>query len=537
MTKRLCLILLLLVVISACVQTQPTPLPTQTTIPTLVSKPATPWWREAVFYEIFVRSFYDTNSDGIGDFNGITSKLDYLQHLGITAIWLMPIHPSPSYYGYDVLNYYAVNPEYGTMTDFKRLLSEAHKRNMHIIIDLVLNHTSDQHPFFKDALRGPHSKYHEWYVWSDSDQGRGWHAVTDDQQTYYFGQFCECMPDLNYRNPAVTAQMENVVKYWLEDVGVDGFRVDAAKHLIEEGQKIEHTKATHEWLKGFFQVYKADQPNAYTVGEVYGADASLAKTYTGNQLDEVFNFEVASGILNSVNGGSNAGVNSALTFAIQGFPDGDYATFLTNHDQNRVMSVLNGDLAKAKLVAFLLLTSPGVPFIYYGEEIGMQGEKPDELIRTPMQWISDKGAGFTSGTPWEQINSDFTTVNVAKQTGDSTSLLEHYRKLIQLRNAHSALSVGTTYVVDSKSNKLASYLRASQDEIILTVTNLGDQPVTDYGLDLEKGPLSGNYTAKSLLDDVAISPLQANKTGGFNAYTPLPEIPPYGTLIAQLTRK
>ncbi len=230
-------------------------------------------------------------------------------------------------------------------------------------------------------------------------------------------------------------------------------------------------------------------------------------------------------------------MNSALTFAIQGFPDGDYATFLTNHDQNRVMSVLNGDLAKAKLVAFLLLTSPGVPFIYYGEEIGMQGEKPDELIRTPMQWISDKGAGFTSGTPWEQINSDFTTVNVAKQTGDSTSLLEHYRKLIQLRNAHSALSVGTTYVVDSKSNKLASYLRASQDEIILTVTNLGDQPVTDYGLDLEKGPLSGNYTAKSLLDDVAISPLQANKTGGFNAYTPLPEIPPYGTLIAQLTRK
>ncbi|HEX9332115.1 MAG TPA: alpha-amylase family glycosyl hydrolase, partial [Anaerolineales bacterium] len=372
MTKRLCLTILLLIVISACVQTPPTVSPTQTTIPTLVPEPpapAVPWWREAVFYEIFVRSFYDTNDDGIGDFNGVTSKLDYLQHLGITAIWLMPIHPSPSYHGYDVLNYYAINLEYGTMNDFKHLLIEAHKRNLHIIIDLVLNHTSDQHPFFIDVLRGSQSKYHDWYIWSDTDQGNGWHPVSGDRPMYYFGLFCDCMPDLNYRNSDVTAQMENVVKYWLKDVGVDGFRLDAAKHLIEEGGQIENTNATHEWLKGFFQAYKADKPDTYTVGEVYGADASLAKTYTGNQLDEVFNFEVASGILNSVNGDSDTGINSALTFATQSLPDGDYATFLTNHDQNRVMSVLNGDLNKAKLAAALLLTAPGVPFIYYGEEI------------------------------------------------------------------------------------------------------------------------------------------------------------------------
>ncbi|MGE5378569.1 MAG: alpha-amylase family glycosyl hydrolase, partial [Bacteroidota bacterium] len=428
MIKRIRLTLLILFLISACSQIQqlpfPTPSPTTTAplpTPTVVQETPVPWWQEAVFYEIFVRSFSDSNGDGIGDLNGVTSNLDYLQNLGVNAIWLMPVHPSPSYHGYDVLNYYAINPDYGTMDDFKHLLNEAHKRNIHVIIDLVLNHTSDQHPFFQDALRGPQSKYRDWYVWSDTDQGVGWHLAPGDQPVYYYGQFCDCMPDLNYRNPEVTAQMENVARYWLEKVGVDGFRLDAAKHLIEEGKVIENTKSTHEWLKGFFKAYKADNPNAYTVAEVFGADASLAKTYTGNQVDQVFNFEIASGILNSVNGGSNSGINSALTFALQDLPHGEYATFLTNHDQNRVMSQVVGDVDKARVAAGLLLTAPGVPFIYYGEEIGMSGSKPDEQIRTPMQWTAGTGAGFTSGTPWEPVNSDYSSVNVASESGDSTS--------------------------------------------------------------------------------------------------------------------
>lgn len=171
-----------------------------------------PWWRTAVFYEIFVRSFYDTDNDGIGDFNGIIQKLDYLESLGVTAIWLMPIHPSPSYHGYDVLDYYAVNPEYGTMDDFKTLLEEAHKRDIRIIIDLVLNHTSSQHPWFLEANSDPNSPYRDYYVWEDESKGSGWHK---GKHGYYYGLFWGGMPDLNYNNPAVTGDMLNVTEYWL----------------------------------------------------------------------------------------------------------------------------------------------------------------------------------------------------------------------------------------------------------------------------------------------------------------------------------
>ncbi len=339
MTRRLLIIFLLLTVVCACA---PAPPPLATAPPATPAPTATPaepsdWWREAVFYEIFVRSFYDTDGNGIGDFNGITQKLDYLQDLGVDAIWLMPVHPSPSYHGYDVLNYYNVNPDYGTMADFKRLLEEAHQRDMHITIDLVINHTSNKHPFFVAANNDTQSPYRDWYIWSETDPGNGWHQGNEG---YYFGLFCDCMPDLNYRNPEVTEFMENVVTFWLDEVGVDGFRVDAAKHLIEEGDQRENTSATHEWYRDFYQFYKADFPRAYTVGEVFGAGSSVVKSYTGDQLDQVFNFEMSSGMVNGANAGASSGINSAIRFALADMPDFNFATFLTNHDQNRGMSVL-----------------------------------------------------------------------------------------------------------------------------------------------------------------------------------------------------
>ena len=185
----------------------------------------------------------------------LPEKLDYLQELGINAIWLMPVDPSPSYHGYDVLNYYAVNSEYGTMGDFKNLLNEAHERDIKIIIDLVLNHTSDRHPFFVEANSNPDSAYRDWYVWSDTG-GNQWHQGNGG---YYFGFFWSGMPDLNYRNSQVTEQMFDMTSYWLDDVGIDGFRIDAAKHLIEEGKQIENTEATHEWFRGFYTFYKNEQ--------------------------------------------------------------------------------------------------------------------------------------------------------------------------------------------------------------------------------------------------------------------------------------
>ncbi|MBC8330816.1 MAG: DUF3459 domain-containing protein [Anaerolineae bacterium] len=478
------------------------------------------WWDDAVFYEIFVRSFYDSNCDGIGDFNGINQKLDYLQALGVNAIWLMPINPSPSYHGYDIVNYYAVNHEYGSMENFKRLLDEIHRRDMHLIVDLVLNHTSSAHPFFVDANNNLNSPYRDWYIWSETDPGNGWHP---GGQGYYYGFFWSGMPDLNYTNPEVTAQMDNVVRYWLDDIGVDGFRVDAAKHLIEDGAQRENTPATHDWYKEFFVAYKTDHPDAYTVGEVYGAGGFIAKTYTG-QLDHVFNFELASGFVNSANGRSNTGVKSAYTLTLKDMPQGNYATFLTNHDQNRAMSVFNGDLGKAKAAASLLLTAPGTPFIYYGEEIGMQGKKPDEDIRLPMQWSADPQAGFTclptgdsdSAQVWRAPNEDYPTVNVAYQLDDGDSLLQHYQALIALRSAHPALRIGSTSLIATDSTALFAALRTTDAEQILVLVNLSDQPLSEFALSAEDSPLAaGEYQLESLLGNLAFS-LIVEENGAFD---------------------
>ena len=492
------------------------------------------WWRDAVFYEIFVRSFYDSDCDGIGDFNGITQKLDYLQALGVNAIWLMPIHPSPSYHGYDVLNYYAVNHEYGSMDDFQRLLDEIHRREMHLIVDLVLNHTSSAHPFFVDANNNPNSPYRDWYIWSDTDPGNGWHQGA---QGYYYGFFWSGMPDLNYTNPEVTAQMNNVVRYWLDDIGVDGFRIDAAKHLIEDGDQRENTPATHDWYKKFYAVYKTDHPNAYTVGEVYGAGGFIAQTYT-DQLDHVFNFELASGFVNSANGRSNTGINSAYTLTLKNMLEGNFATFLTNHDQNRTMSVFNGDLGKAKTAASLLLTAPGTPFIYDGEEIGMQGKKPDEDIRLPMQWSADQQAGFScplagesdSALAWRAPNEDYSTVNVAYQMNDSASLLQHYQALIALRNAHPALRIGSTSLVETDSTALFAVLRITDAEQILVLVNLSNQLLSEFALSMDGSPLAaGERQVESLLGDLAFN-LLVDEKGAFEITLDTP-IQPYQTLI------
>lgn len=532
MLKRLFSALLLLSFLTACASpSTPTPAPTaqpSATPKPEVVEPAVDWWRSAVFYEIFVRSFYDTDGNGIGDFNGITAKLDYLQSLGINALWLMPIHPSPSYHGYDVLNYYNVNPDYGSLNDFKNLLNEAHKRDMHIIIDLVINHTSNQHPWFKDANANPASPYRDFYVWADQPGTGNWHQ---GQYGYYYGYFWEGMPDLNYNNPAVTDAVLKVTDFWLNEVGIDGFRIDAVKHLIEEDGKVENTPATHAWLKDFYVVYKKQNPQAYTVGEVFGAGSSVVKLYTNEELDHIFNFEMSSGFVNSVNGGSSSGVVSAYKFALMDMPDFDFATFLTNHDQNRVMSVFRGDVNKAKAAAFLMLTSPGTPFIYYGEEIGMQGQKPDEDIRLPMQWNGDEFAGFSTDTPWRTPNMDYPSVNVEVQTDDPTSLFNHYRTLIQLRKEHPALLSGNATLVETGNSTVFALLRENGPERLLIVVNLGKAPVTDYQLDLSTSTLDGSGTVPiSLFGGVDASPLKT-----LNEYKPLSELLPYQMLILDVS--
>ncbi|HUF00696.1 MAG TPA: alpha-amylase family glycosyl hydrolase, partial [Anaerolineales bacterium] len=528
-------LLLLIIFLVGCVPaTQPTAIPTAQPTQTPVAAEGTegfPWWNDAVFYEIFVRSFRDSDGDGIGDFNGIVEKLDYLQGLGIKGLWLMPINPSPSYHGYDVTDYYAVNPDYGTLDDFKHLLEEAHKRDIKVIIDLVLNHTSSQHPWFREAST-PGSQYHDWYVWKEENPGTlgpwgatAWYRASNG--LYYYAIFWDQMPDLNYSNPSVQEQAKKITSFWLEDIGIDGFRLDAVRYLAED-ERLADSNTNHAFLEEWGEYYRSIAPEAFTVGEAWTDNANVKEyTRTDEELDSAFNFDLSAAILKSLNESNNTSVRFLLQTTVRDFPQQDNANFLTNHDMPRVMNQLGQGTEKAKAAAGILLTAPGIPFIYYGEEIGMSGTKPDELIRTPMQWTDEKGAGFTDGTPWEPINTDFATVNVASQIGDDTSLLEHYRALIQLRNARPALRIGKTYVAESNSSKVVSYLRADANETLLVVINIDDAPVTDYELKLSTGPLSGSYNAISLLDNSTVNSVQANEFGGFDTYTPLAEIPPY----------
>jgi glycosidase len=296
---------------------------------------------------------------------------------------------------------------------------------------------------------------------------------------------------------------------------------------------VENTKSTHEWYKEFYTFYKSGNSDVYTVGEVFGAGAFMGKTYE-NEFDHIFNFELASGIMLSALVGTNTPIDSAIQFTLNDKPDYSFATFLTNHDQDRAMSVLDGDMAKAKVAAFLLLTSPGTPFLYYGEEIGMQGRKPDENIRLPMQWNSSKDAGFTTGKPWRPLNTNYRDVNVEIQTDDTNSLLNHYRELIEVRNTHPALHTGTYYEVKSNDSSVFAALRVDGNETLLVVINLSDESITDYTLTLEDMVLTdGTYGAETLFGDAQVKGPSVTR-GIFQNYRPINELNPFSTLIVKL---
>lgn len=504
-----------------------------------------PWWNDTTFYEIFVRSFADSDGNGIGDFKGLTAKLDYLNDgdpqtttdLGINGIWLMPVNPSPSYHGYDVTDYQGINPDYGTLDDFKAFLKAAHQRGIRVILDFVLNHTSNQHPWFQ-AAQDPKSDKRSWYIWTEKSPGYvgPWKEQVwwPGPGGYYYAIFTAGMPDLNYRNPEVTQQMESTAQFWLKDIGVDGFRLDAAKHLIEDGQAQQNTEATHDWYKQFRTFYKKINPNAFTIGEVADTNENAAPYISGkDQLDMVFNFDLAEAIISNVFSLSGRRMGEQLSASVSLYPAGQFGSFLTNHDQNRAMSRL-GSLDRARQAALIYLTGPGVPFIYYGEEIGMTGQKPDERLRSPMQWSSDANAGFTSGRSWEVINSDYDRVNVGAENQDPASLLTWYRDLVQLRDRHPALRVGDTFKVVPDKQAIYTTLRVSKTEAILVVANLGSTPLSDYKLDLDASSLKGKYQGKLLAGQGTIADLTVDDNGGYKAYKPLAELPAKGSFIILL---
>lgn len=503
------------------------------------------WWNERVFYEIFIRSFNDSDGDGIGDIQGIIDKLDYLNDgdpattddLGITGLWLMPPAEAYSYHGYDVTDYYAVESDYGTIEDMQRLIDEAHKRGIAVIIDMVVNHSSSQHPWFIASMQGE-EPYADWYIWEDENPGYvgpwgdvAWHEADD---RYYYGVFWDGMPDFNYKNPDMTQEMYIVATFWLKHVGVDGFRLDAIKHLIENGEVQENTPESRQWLTGYEAHLEAVKPNSLNVGEIFnGASFIVARYVEEDSIDVGFDFKLSEEMIGAALRGTNRDIARAQRNAMRDYPFNQFATFLTNHDQNRLASVLNGDVDKNKVAASLLLMGPGVPFLYYGEEIGMIGTKPDERIRTPMHWENSEFAGFTSGeSVWEPLQDaeHIAVANVADQTEDPDSLLSHYRDMIHLRNANPALLNGDLIPVDSSESSILAFLRHRDDQTLLVIINLGDEAITNYTLTLEDSELDLS-SATLIYGDGEVVPPELNDTGGFDAYTPLDDIAPYSTIV------
>lgn len=439
-----------------------------------------------VWYEIFVRSWYDTDGDGIGDLNGVTAKLDYLKALGVDGIWLMPINPSPSYHGYDVTDYYGINPQYGTLADFRRLLREAHRRHIKVIIDLVINHSSDQHPWFK-AARDPASPYHDWYHWAgpqtdlhaaDAAGAQAWHPLGT---THYLGIFSSTMPDLDYDTPAVRREMVRVGQYWLK-LGVDGFRLDAAQHIyydfkadIDNPQTLKKNLA---WWSEFRQGMQAFNPTAYLVGEVTREHAEELAPYFG-PLDAVFDFPLATSLIDSARSERAGQLGTLLAHADAAYrkvagKSGVDAPFLSNHDQNRVMSQLDGNAQHMRMAAAMLLTLPGQPFLYYGEELGMRGVKPDPDLREPMRWTR---AGGTPGeTTWKAFTThDGASASVQAQQADADSLWHHYRMLLHWRSQIGALRDGAIHPLALANPHIAAWRLDDTTSHALVVHNLSGQ--------------------------------------------------------------
>ena len=535
------------------------------------------WWKHAVIYEIYPRSFQDSNGDGVGDINGITSRLDYLRDLGIDAIWITPMYPSPGIdYGYDISDYTAIDPEYGTMADFDRLVAEAKKRNIRVIMDYVINHTSDQSSWFIESRSSRTNPKRDWYIWRDGkapgqppNNWQSWFghsAWTFDAKTnqYYYHYFYPQQPDLNWRNPEVQKAMEGVLEFWMNH-GVAGFRIDAVSRLFEDpglhddpylpgynaygDRNIEH-KYTDNYpevnlvlkrLRKIVDKYpgdpvlitEADEPNITELTKLYGS---------GDEVQLPMDFQIAD--LNKL---SAPDFRRLFAEVENNTAHGQPEYFFSNHDQPRQWDrygdgVHNDQIAK--LMATLLLTTRGTPQMYYGEEIGMRTTPPARIEdvhdpigklgwpkekgrdgeRTPMQWDHSAGAGFTSSVkPWLPIPPNASIYNVETEKQNPDSIFNAYRRLLALRKSEPALREGSYQAVDEENPYVFSYLRKSGGSNVLVLLNMSTEPRT----------ISLNL-AKNVPGTTAV-PLYSSPSS-FNEVIRLERIAlaPFGVLVAKV---
>ena len=485
------------------------------------------WYKNSIFYEVYVRAFFDSNNDGNGDLKGLIQQLDYLQDLGVDCLWLLPIYPSPlKDDGYDISDYYGILPQYGTLQDFKQLVEEAHARSLRVITDLVLNHTSDQHPWFQSARSHPDSPYRDYYVWSDTDQTYSdariifldteasnwtWDEVAGQ---YYWHRFYSSQPDLNFDNPAVRSEMLKVMRFWL-DMGVDGFRADAVPYLFEsQGTNCENLPETHAYLKELRRFLDEQYPNRILLCEANQWPEDVRPYFgEGDEFHMGFHFPLMPRLYMAIRQGDRTPIEWILD-RTPAIPENcQWCTFLRNHDEltlemvtegerkwmwqeyapvprmrlnlgirRRLAPLLDNDRRKIELANSLLFTLPGSPIIYYGDEIGM-GDNiwlPDRNgVRTPMQWDEGLNAGFSKANPADlysplidRIPYEPMWVNVSSQRSDLGSLLNLIRKMIAIRKKHLAFGLGDFEWVKPDLKSLAAYQRSYRDEKLLVVNNL-----------------------------------------------------------------
>ena len=481
------------------------------------------WWRDGIIYQIYPRSFQDSNDDGIGDLRGIISHLDYLKDLGVDGIWLSPINPSPDVdFGYDITDYNAIDPKFGTLSDFFELLDQAHRRDIHIIMDLVLNHTSDQHPWFIESRKSKDNPYHDWYLWRDPKPdgsapnnwasifgGSGW-KLDKTLNQYYFHMFYEQQPDLNWRNPDVRAAMLDVFRFWLER-GVDGFRLDVFNEYFKDPEFRDNPKRKGVHARGFDRiehVYDGAQPemmplveeiralvnqydDRYVVGETFLVSTEKAREYIGeNRLHAGFDYAYARSPF-SAKAFARAIKNWDTLHGQGAWPN----YFLNNHDTPRSSTryAVGEDDARLKVLAAMHLTVRGTPYLYYGEEIGMRDIKVSrsqiqdpigkrywpvfkgrDSCRAPMQWDGSANASFTRGKPWLHLHPDYPLRNTQNQAENPASLLNFYRQLTQLRRASPALQKGSLTLLENLPADVLAYTREDTSERILIVLNFSN---------------------------------------------------------------
>ncbi|GAP14091.1 glycosidase [Longilinea arvoryzae] len=476
------------------------------------------WWRDGVIYQIYPRSFADSNGDGIGDLPGILSKLDYLVELGVDALWLSPIYPSPDAdFGYDVADYTAIDPKYGTLEDFDRLVQAAHQRGLRIVMDLVLNHTSNQHPWFLQSRSSRDDPYHDWYIWRDAMPGRrlpnDWQSVfggsawewDEAAHQYYYHMFTRQQPDLNWRNPAVRKAMLDVFRFWL-DRGVDGFRLDVFNVYFKDDRLRKNPRRLgRRPFDCQVHLYDCDRPEMlpllqeiralldsvperYAVGETFLSNTPKAAGYARpGLLHAAFDFSF-------LECGWNPAAFLKVIQAIDSqYNDGGWPTYvLGNHDVNRIATryTRGEDDERLKVLATLLLTQRGTPFMYQGEEIGMRNvrvprkEMKDPVglrywpipvgrdgERSPMQWTGDEKAGFSRGTPWMRVHPDVTFRNVEALRRQPDSVFHVYRRLLRLRKELPALRNGIFLPLTYEPHSLLAYLRKNGDQTLLVALN------------------------------------------------------------------